>query len=109
MPRPQRPYKNFAHFGRTHGATVETPYPCLTCDGLGWFYREARGRCYPINCNACGQTGQGTKAACRQAYREALWAFRAEKEEYIHRNQIRQQALQKLTAEEIQILRELGL
>ena len=63
----------------------------------------------PYPCAACGGSGQGTKEACRKAYQEAIARFRQEAKEYEGLVKARRQAIKKLTAEEVQALRELGV
>ena len=85
--RPRRSYKNFGLFCLAHGSAFGNRYPCLACVG----------------------SGKGTKEACRQAYRKSVEAYRQEKDEYDRLVRLRREALQRLTKDEIEALRELGL
>jgi len=115
--RPRRSFRNFGEFCRVHGASVGNPYPCLACRGQGTVYDPNDPPC-PIEgnryrniipCTACGTSGKGTKAACRQAYQKVVEEYRREKAEYDRLAALRRQALGRLTKEEIQAFRELGL
>lgn len=115
--KPRRPYANFRLFCLAHGGDSTCPYPCLACRGRGNVFDPADPPC-PIEgnryrrtvlCAACGGSGQGTKKACQDAYRDAIQTFQAEKEEYNRLVRARQQALKRLTDEEIKALRELGV
>jgi len=115
--RPRRSYKNFGLFCLAHGSNIGNRYPCLTCRGQGRIddpadppcpvegYRHVRR----IDCPECRSSGKGTKEACRQAYQKVVEAYQQEKAEYDRLTGLRREALQRLTKEEIQVLRELGL
>ena len=115
--RPRRSYKNFGLFCFAHGSDIGNRYPCLACRGQGRIddptdppcpvegYKHVRR----IDCPACRGSGKGTKEACRQAYRKSVEAYRQEKDEYDRLVRLRKAALARLTKEEIQALRELGL
>ena len=66
-------------------------------------------RYFPVECKACKGTGQGTKEACRQAYREAIQAYKHEKAEYDKLAHHCKEARKKLSKEEIKAIQELGL
>jgi hypothetical protein len=116
--KPTRPYKNLADFVAKHGCgQPRGKYPCLACRGRGTIYDPEDPPC-PIEgnryrreilCTACGSSGQGTREACRQAYKAAIERFHAEAHEYKALVQKRKEALAGLTQEEIQALRELGV
>lgn len=115
--RPRRSYKNFGLFCLAHGSDVGNRYPCLACRGQGTIYDPndppcpVEGNKYrrTIRCTACGGSGKGTKAACRQAYQETLEAYRTERREYDRLARLRRAAIQKLTNDEIRALHELGV
>jgi len=117
--RPRRPYKNFGLFCFAHGSDAIRPYPCLVCRGKGTqtievciesvFPEDNYRLDRPIRCATCHGTGQGTKAACRQAYQKILEAHRQACREYDRLTAYRRQALKKLTKVEIRILQELGV
>ena len=115
--RPRRSYKNFGLFCLAHGSSFGNPYPCLACRGQGTTYDPEDPPCpvegnkyrRTIRCTACGGSGKGTKEACRQTYRKSVEAYRQEKDEYDWLVRLRKAALARLTKEEIQALRELGL
>jgi len=115
--RPKQPYKNFGLFCFAHGSDIGRPYPCLACRGHGEIddptdppcpvegYRNVRR----LQCVECRGSGKGTKEACRQAYQEALEAYRQEKDEYDRLTRLRREVLRRLTKDEIEALRELGV
>ena len=115
--RPRRSYKNFGHFCLAHGASFGNPCPCLACRGQGTVYNPndppcpVEGNKYrrTIACAACGSSGKGTKEACRQAYQQIVEAYRQEKVEHDRLVQLRHEALNRLTKDEIAALRELGI
>ena len=115
--RPRRSYKNFGLFCLAHGCDFGNPYPCLACRGQGTVYDPndppcpVEGNKYrrTIRCTACGGSGKGTKAACRQAYQKVVEEDRQEKAEYDRLFRLRREAIQRLTKDEIGALRELGL
>lgn len=115
--RPRRSYKNFGLFCLAHGSSLGNPYPCLACGGQGTVYDPTDPPCpiegskyrRTIRCTACGGSGKATKAACRQAYQKLVEEYRQEKTEYDRLVGLRRQALQRLTKEEVQALRKLGL
>jgi len=107
--RPRRS-KNFGLFCLAHGSDTGKPYPCLACQGQGFHVRcDLPGQYYPVKCEACQGTGKGTKEACRQAYQASLEAYRQEKDEYDRLARLRREALKRLTKNEIQALREIGV
>ena len=115
--KPKRPYQNFQTFCHAHGSDFGNRYPCLVCRGQGRIdhpadppdpvegYRNVR----QIPCPECQGSSKGTKEACRQAYQEALEAYRKEKADFDRLIRLRKAALGRLIPEEIQALRELGL
>ena len=115
--RPRRSYKNFDLFCLAHGAREGNRYPCLACRGQGEIddpadppcpvegYRNVRR----LRCVECGGSGRGTKEACREAYQNTVEAYRHEKDEYLRLVYLRHEAIQKLTNDEIEALRELGI
>lgn len=115
--RPRRSYKNFGLFCLAHGSSFGNPYPCLACRGQGTVYDPADPPCpvegskyrRTIRCTACGGSDKGTKEACREAYQKSLEAYRQEKDEYLRLVYLRHEAIQKLTDDEIEALRELGI
>src|SRR3990170_4584351 len=115
--RPRRSYKNFGLFCLAHRSDSGRPYPCLACRGQGRIDDPADPPCpvegykhvRRIQCPTCQGTGQGTKEACRRAYRESVKAFRAEKQRYDRLIRLRKAALARLTKDEITALRELGV
>ena len=115
--RPRRSYKNFGIFCLAHGRDFGNRYPCLACRGQGRIDDPADPPCpvegykhvRRIDCPACRGSGKGTQEACHQAYRKSVEAYRQEKDEYDRLVRLRREALQRLTKEEIQALRELGL
>ena len=115
--RPRRSYKNFGAFCRAHGADERNRYPCLACRGDGTVYDPTDPPCpvegnkyrRTILCAACGSSGRGTKEACRQAYQKIVEEYRQEKSDFDRLAGLRREALQRLTKEEIQALRELGI
>ncbi len=115
--RPRRSHKNFGLFCLAHGSDGGRPYPCLACRGRGWVYDPQDPPCpvegnkyrNTIPCAACGGSGKGTKEACRAAYIDALEAYHQEKADYERLVYYRKQALQRLSKDEIQALRELGI
>lgn len=115
--RPRRSYQNFGLFCLNHGSSFGTPYPCLACRGQGTVYDPTDPPCpvegnkyrRTIRCTACGGSGKGSKAACRQAYQKLVEEYRQERAEYDQLAGIRRQVLRQLTKEEVQALRELGL
>ena len=118
--KPIRPYRSLQEFAtKQHwlGLHPADKWPCLACSGRGWNYDPQDPPCpvegnrdrRTVPCAACGGSGQGTKEACRKAYQEAIARFRQEAKEYEGFVKARRQALKKLTAEEVQALRELGV
>ena len=113
--RPRRPYKNFGLFCWANGADTGRPYPCLGCKGRGsksvTYYQPMfrLTRSLDVPCTACGGTGKGTKEACHKAYHEAIAGFHKEAQAYNALVNARQEALKKLTREEIQALQEIGV
>ena len=115
--RPVRPYRNLEAFLKSHGASEQFPYPCLTCRGRGTVYDPQDPPCRvegnrnrnTIPCAACGGSGKGTKEACRKAYKAAIARFHEEAKAYNHLVQVRTVALIGLTEEQIHALKELGL
>ena len=105
---PRRPYKNFGLFCLFHGSDIGRPYPCLDCGGEGAIAYPKYDD-YTIVCPTCEGTGQGTKEACRAAYIDTIEAYRQEKARYERYVYNRRQALKKLTKEEIEALKELGV
>ncbi len=115
--RPRRSYKNFGLFCLAHGSSFGNSYPCLACRGQGTIYDPndppcpVEGNKYrrTIRCPECRGSGQGTKEACRKAYQETVETYRKEKDEYLRLVYLRHEAIQKLTEDEIEALRELGI
>ena len=115
--RPRRSYKNFGLFCLAHGSDLGNRYPCLACRGQGRIDDPADPPCpvegykhvRRIDCPPCRGSGKGTQDACRHAYQERVEAYRQEKDEYDRLVRLRKAALARLTKEEIQALRELGL
>jgi hypothetical protein len=117
---PQRPFRSLEEFRRRHfllQAATEGKWPCLTCLGWGQVYDEAdppdpvEGNRHrrTFTCTACGGSGHSTRQAVAEAYRKAIKAWRAEKQDYDRAVRIRDTARQRLTEEEIQAIRELGV
>ena len=114
---PRRSYKNFGLFCFAHGSDIGNRYPCLACRGQGRIDDPADPPCpvegykhvRRINCPACRASGKGTKEACRQAYWKSVEAYRQEKDEYDHLVRLRREAIKRLTKEQSDALRELGL
>jgi DNA modification methylase len=79
-------------------------YPCTLIE-IDKGYRNVRR----LRCVECRGSGKGTKEACRQAYQEALEAYRQEKDEYDRLARLRREVLRRLTKDEIEALRELGV
>ena len=100
--RPKRPARNLRAFVRGFNPLRFHKWPCLKCCGAGW--RDCKHRC-----PTCGGTGASTRAACQKAYREVLEKYEEEKREYQRLVKARKTALKRLTEEQIQALRELGL
>ena len=116
--RPKRPARSLRDFARRCNYGVgSAEWPCLVCHGLGWEYDPADPPCpvtgnqhrRAIRCPVCQGSGAGSKKACQEAYRQALEEYRAKKREYERLGEIRKAALRRLTKEQIQALKELGL
>ncbi len=115
--RPRRPYKNFRIFCLAHGSDQGRLYPCLACRGHGSIYDPTDPPCpvegnryrRTIRCEQCEGSGRGTKEACLQAYRQVVEACRQAQAEYDRIAQVRKAALARLTSEETNALRELGV
>jgi len=117
--RPVRPYRSLDDFRAKHTRFNLRPavWPCLDCRGLGGVYDPDDPPCPVegdryrriIRCEACRGTGEGTKAACHQAYKAAVAAYHEEAREFNALAQIRKEALRILTKEQIHALRELGV
>lgn len=115
--RPRRSYKNFGLFCLAHGSSFGNRYPCLACRGQGRIDDPADPPCpvegykhvRRIDCPECGGSGKGTKGTCRRAYQKIVESYCQEKAEYGQLVRVRKAALSRLTKEEIQALRELGL
>lgn len=115
--RPWRSYKNFGLFCLAHGSDKGNRYPCLACQGRGTIYDPTDPPCpvegykhvRRIRCTACEGSGKGTKEACRQAYQKVVEEYRQEKADFDQLVRLRKAAIARLTKEEIQALRELGL
>jgi len=93
MEKPQRPYKSFEEY-RTSGLPVgfdSGGWPCTQCRGLG--------------CEACNNTGLGTKEDCKQAYKMIIDEWKKDVEVYKAYKAI----LTKLTKQEIEILKAVGI
>ena len=117
--KPVRSYRNFADFVYKQSLFRRTDgkYPCLACLGRGWTYDandppdpvEGSSNRRTIPCSACKGSGEGTQKACRQAYKEAVARFQAKASEYKRLVKARKEALNLLTQEQIQAIKELGL
>lgn len=115
--KPNRPYRNLTDFVSKYQYLSKREWPCLACRGRGWDYDETdppfpvefnKGR-RTIPCAACKGTGEGTKAACAQAYREAIQRFKAEADDYKTLVKVRKDLLQGLSKIQIRAIKELGL
>ena len=115
--RPRRPARSLRDFVEQHSCPFTTvQWPCITCGGYGRNPdpndrpgpEEDRGQ-RSLQCSACHGSGEGTKKAWQEAYAEALRQYQAAKREYERFVQARKEALRRLTREEIQALRELGV
>ena len=120
--KPARPYNNLADFVeknswfRTDKYTARK-WPCLECRGRGWVYDPEDPPCpvegnrdrRTLKCITCGGTGEGTKAACIKAYREAIQRFKAEADDYKRLSQVRKELQEGLSQEQIRAIRELGI
>ena len=93
--KPERPYKNLEEFRvlnlNTVGFIDPNAWPCVNCRGQG--------------CEVCGNSGKGTKEACKQAYKAQIDNWKAEVEIY----KLYKSALSKLTKEELAVLQACGL
>ncbi len=115
--KPNRPYRNLTDFVSKYQYLSKREWPCLVCRGRGWDYDPEdppcpiegnRGR-NTIPCAACGGSGEGTKAACIKAYREAIQRFKAEADDYKRLSQVRKELQEGLSQEQIRAIRELGI
>lgn len=120
---PKRPFVNFADFCIQRAKPYGRPkpgvafYPCLVCVARGWHYHPD-SQCDPVEgnkhretvrCEACQGTGQGTKKVCFKAYTEILNRWHISVTIFKANVTRRQRALAKLTEQEIEALKVLGL
>ena len=117
--RPRRPYRNFGEFIRIRIVFFEDwqkrhegRWPCLACAGIGEtlapilsVYEDRRS----IRCRVCGGTGESTKEACRQMYRQAIDSWKKAAQGWDRIKEVRDKAIQRLTEEEVVALRLLGV
>ena len=118
MQLPRHPHTDFDLFCVINGRRVDCPYPCLACRGRGWV---AATLFRLSTCPVCKGTGEGTEEACRTGYIDAIEQYEDTYEEayedYYDEEVDKfglyigfwQQAVQKLTREEIKAIRKLGL
>src|SRR5208282_3042467 len=115
--KPVRPYRNLTDFVSKYQYLTSREWPCLACRGRGWDYDPEdppcpiegnRGR-NTVPCTACGGSGNGTKAACVKAYREAIQRFKEEADDYKTLIKVRKNLLQGLSQTQIRAIKELGL
>lgn len=115
--KPVRPYRNLTDFVSKYQYLTKREWPCLACRGRGWDYDPEdppcpiegnRGR-NTVPCAACGGSGEGTKTACVQAYREAIKGFKEEADDYKTLFKVRKDLLQGLSKTQIRAIKELGL
>ena len=91
--------------------------PCLVCYARGWQYHpdsqtdpvEGNRHRETVRCEACKGTGQGTKKVCFKAYTEILNLWHIAVTIFKANVTRRQRALAKLTEQEIEALKVLGL
>jgi hypothetical protein len=116
--RPRRPYGSLREFIDKRIIFFETwlkrhawEWPCLACNGAGRIWtdndilnNEASG----TPCEACKGTGEGPRKACYEAYRKTINGWEAEAEEYDRLKALKREALERLSSDEIEALRELG-
>jgi hypothetical protein len=114
-PRPKRPYRNFEEFFKNRTSYLRKPSngkcPCQHCGGAKQVFIDPPNGGFRrrINCCVCKGTGGGTKEAWRQAYRRVIDQWREIAEEYDRNKRVKREALKKLTKEEIEVLRSLGV
>lgn len=120
---PKRPFRNFTEFclartDKRRPLQLGVPFfPCLVCFARGWHYHPD-SQCDPcdgnrhrerVPCEACKGTGIGTKKVCFKAYREVLNRWHISVTIFKANVGRRQRALAKLTEQEIEALKVLGL
>ncbi len=119
---PKRPFANFAHFciHKSLYARLKPGvpfYPCLICLGRGRQYHpdsqtdpvEGNRHRETVQCEGCKGTGESTKKVCFKAYREVLNRWQIAVTIFKAHVTRRQRALAKLTQQEIEALKVLGL
>jgi hypothetical protein len=121
--RPRRPYGNLGEFLNKRFSLFQTwvkrhgwPWPCLACNGAGRIWDPSdRSASFLASlrkytpCEACKGTGEGTRKACYEAYRKAINGWQAEAEEYDRLKALKREAIERLSYDEIEALRELGI
>jgi hypothetical protein len=119
--RPKRLYKNFTDFCTKRswlGRKLEAgDYPCLECSGRRWQFApgsqsdpvEGNKFRESVPCEACAGTGQSSRKACLKAYRQDVARWKAEVQRYDRLAKAKAAALKKLTDEEVEALKALGL
>ncbi len=112
--RPKRPYKNLRDFAFSHQDSNSTNWPCLACRGRGTRHEHTvdQDGCFGVLVTKCEDSegsGEGTKAAVTQAYREAIQEWRKQAEKYDLLVETRKAALKKLSKAEIAALQKLGV
>lgn len=119
--RQKRPYKSLAEFCEKQGCLGRKldhgEYPCLTCRGRRWVYDPNDPPCpiegnkmrNTLKCDACAGTGRSTRKACAAAYQKVIDEWKKEVTEYDRLEALRKSAIEKLTADEIHAIQELGL
>jgi len=120
-PEPKRPFRSLEVFRLySYGvrawhkpARVSDDWPCLGCEGRGWFYHDDDRD--PIEgfklaprrkCIACNGTRKGSKEAVKAAYEAIIARWRKEVEAWHEGQALRKSGLAKLTKDE---KRALGL
>jgi len=133
MERPKRPYRNFAEFLVSiqiywRQETRQDPflavedldcnlikYPCRRCGGAGAIFilhPKGKGQCrseVEDPCTACQGLGKATKKACQEEYRQVIARWKEEAGKYDRLKEVKRRVLKKLTEEEVQALKELGV
>ena len=117
--KPVRPYKTLADFRRFNNwlGQPDDKWPCLACRARGLELRRngpavpGRRQQRPSHRHllCLRRHARGPKEACVKAYKEAIRKFHQEAHEYKALVQRRKEAVIKLTKEELQALKELGL
>ena len=112
--KPTRPYRNLTDFVSKYQYLSKRQWPCLACRGRGWDYDppcpvEFNNGRRTVPCAACGGSGNGTKAACVKAYREAIQRFKEEADDYKRLAQVRKELREGLSKEQIRAIQELGI